>query len=127
MDPESCSAADQLLAALRASPSPLDLDQLVLAAPCRVELYPGCEPRWHSRARSARTRIELCAGTHHLHVRTRYAREVYRLLRILVAAGEVQQVVDGDDRDLRWRATTPDRFLTGLEACWHLDPLARDR
>ena len=82
--------ADQLLAILHGCPGALTTAQIASAAPPLLEIYNGCDPTWHVRSRSSRTLEEICCGEHHLHVRTRFAREIYQTLRTMAAAGEVE-------------------------------------
>ncbi len=109
--------ADQLLAILHGGPGPLTTAQIAAAAPPLLEIYTGCDPTWHVRTRSSRTLEEICCGEHHLHVRTRFAREIYQTLRTMAAAGEVIRARTHGSSDVSWRARSQPRFLDELEAC----------
>lgn len=114
--------SDQLLAVLHSCPQPLSTGEVAQAAPPLIERHPGCEPVWHQRARSSRTREETCYGTHHIHVRARYAREVYQALRAMTANGQVTPIRDPHLRIVSWQASNPPRFVDELEACLALPP-----
>lgn len=122
--------ADQLLAILHGCPGALTTAQIASAAPPLLEIYAGCDPTWHVRSRSSRTLEEICCGEHHLHVRTRFAREIYQTLRTMAAGGEVIRAQPPGSSDVSWRARTQPRFLDELEACLALPDaasLTRDR
>lgn len=114
--------SDQLLAVLHSCPRPLSTGEVAQAAPPLIERHPGCQPVWHQRARSSRTRDETCYGTHHIHVRARYAREVYQALRAMVTNGQVTPIRDPHLRIVSWQASNPPRFVDELEACLALPP-----
>lgn len=127
MRPQSRSLSDQLLAILHDHRAPMTTAEIGQAAPPLMEIYPGCDARWHIRARTARTRQETCYGDHHVHIRGRFAREVYEALKEMAAAGEIirQRPVQGPS--IWWRPVSGPRFIAELEAWLALPAVTPDQ
>jgi hypothetical protein len=127
MTPATRALYDQLLATLQDCHQPMTTGEVACAAPALVEVYDGCVQSWHVRRRSARTRQETCCGDHHVHVRARFAREVYHALRAMAAAGEIVKIPAQDSSAVSWRAVDRPRFVDELEACLAMQGPDRDR
>ena len=72
-----------------------------------------------------RTREERCYDTHHVHVRSRYAREIYQALRAMADQGQVVRIRDPLLRTVSWAPLRPPRFVEELEACLALPCFTR--
>ena len=116
---------DQLLAVLHSCPRPLSTSEITQAAPPLAEVHTWCNPIWHERGRSPRTREERCYDTHHVHVRSRYAREIYQALRAMADQGQIVRIRDPLLRTVSWAPLRPPRFVEELEACLALPCFTR--
>ena len=76
--------------------------------------------------RSSRTRQQTCCGDHHIHVRARFARQIYEALRAMAETGEVTRIRERHTA-ISWQANQPARFVDELEVCLAMPPMLPDR